>query len=245
MRSTKLIVLLAAAASAQSSASSATVVKFVYAPASTLTVKGTTGGATTYVESCPKGLPTGSYSGWESLPASTATPSESASSPASSVSNVALTPIPRPSSNVRRQGSSSSASACEPFTIIQGSEQFEFHMTDPRPNVWTVDQKCSWKGEYGKADITCAYTNQGSVAKDLEIDVSTSAVLKAAEYTYLFAKTAVAVVTATDSASGTPTPTGASASAKPSNFAAGGPAPTGAIAFVGGAAGIFAAALAL
>lgn len=63
MFSAKLLVLLAAVASAQSSGPSATILNFGLLTASTITLKGSSAGTTTYAESCTRGVVTKSYTG--------------------------------------------------------------------------------------------------------------------------------------------------------------------------------------
>lgn len=170
---------------------------------------------------------------------------------------------------MRRQASASDDdySFCEPYTIIQGPETYEFHLTDPVPGAWTVDMKCSWKGEMTKADLTCDVTQSGHIP-DQSAQLATTSVLPQSEIQGMEAYQVVSLVSASGaaspasaSASATPTPTGtptrspsgggANAPASSGSNAAStpnqaaGPLPTGAIKVVGGAVGVFAVAMAL
>ncbi|KAJ6276414.1 hypothetical protein J3E71DRAFT_336294 [Bipolaris maydis] len=79
--------------------------------------------------------------------------------------DASATPAPTPAPRMRRQASASDDDYifCEPYTIVQGPETYEFHLTDPVPGAWTVDMKCSWKGEMTKADLTCDVTQSGRI----------------------------------------------------------------------------------
>lgn len=131
-----------------------------------------------------------------------------------------------------------------------------YHMEDPEAGAWTVDMNCAWKGELTSADVTCTATQSGSMAKSLEAEGVTSMTLKPSDLS-----SAGAIVTATlvqsasgsasatasgsQSGSATATASGTGAPAQGTGAAAGNPLPKGMMAFVGGAAGVMAAALAL
>jgi hypothetical protein len=111
-------------------------------------------------------------------------------------------------------------------------------MTDPTPGAWTVDMDCKWQGSIPDADMTCIYTAMGSVAPG-ETGTTTTVVpkedLQTGDYMGTFA-----VITATGAAT-----IQSAASTRSSGLAPAAALPTGAMALVGGAAGVFAAALAL
>jgi hypothetical protein len=134
---------------------------------------------------------------------------------------------------------------------------------------------CDWKGALTAADVTCTQTEDGYVIPALHRGVKSVTTYDKGELASFGAFVAFVVMTSSGStsASASPTPSsssgsavvtaasGASASrsaasgaasvsgsaapAPSSGFAAAGPLPTGAMALVGGAVGIFAAALAL
>jgi hypothetical protein len=166
-----------------------------------------------------------------------------------------MTPIPSPpattpAARLRRQADNSSSdlenALCEPYTMKQGSETWEIHMTDPTPGEWTVDASCHWKGEMTTADLTCTLTESG---KQANIDGARSETLKPKDITNLGLIQTVSVTSASGSApasnTASPSPSGSDAPAQSTAMAASGPLPTGAMALVGGAAGIFAAVFAL
>jgi hypothetical protein len=157
-------------------------------------------------------------------------------------SNIELTPMPKPTGNARRADSSDSAvPSCLPYTIVQGKEVFEFHMTDPRPGLWTMDQKCSWKGEMTKADMTCSMSAGGEIAKSLHGDLVQSSVPLAQKDISLDNPTpyvTAVIVTATGGASGSASPTpsgGASGSGSAKGSASGSGSGSGASSVTGSA----------
>jgi hypothetical protein len=123
------------------------------------------------------------------------------------------------------------------------------HLTDPLPGAWTVDMNCKWQGAITDADLTCTAVGSGyAVPGSLEGTTTTvwpKSEIQTGEYIGTFA-----VVTASGPvSSGAPasqTPGGSAApQSRSSGFAPAAALPTGAMALVGGAAGVFAAALAL
>ncbi|KAG9197225.1 hypothetical protein G6514_001953 [Epicoccum nigrum] len=248
MRSTTVIALFAGSVAAQSSA----VVVNPIMPAATLTVVGSSEGTTTYVNSCSDaGIPA-SY-----LPSGAAAASSSAVR--SVPSAIELTPIAAPTptaaARLRRQENGLFGGFCEPVTIKQGASSVQIHLEDPTKGVWTADMNCAWKGDVTTADLTCTATQSGSYAKLQEVEGIKVDDIKAGDVAAGKMVQTVAVVgPASNSAAPTATGSGAhnatsaSGSAAPTatgNAAAGGPLPKGVMAFVGGAAGVFAAALAL
>jgi hypothetical protein len=170
-------------------------------------------------------------------------------------------PTPTVAARLRRQENGLFGGFCEPITIKQGASSAQIHLEDPIKGAWTADVNCAWKGEAATADLTCTATQSGSFAKTLEMEGVTTDTIKASDAAEGKMVQTVAVVgpasnsaapTATGSGahnatgSGAPNATSASGSAAPTgNAAAGGPLPKGVMVFVGGAAGVFAAALAL
>ncbi|XP_014554454.1 hypothetical protein COCVIDRAFT_39656 [Bipolaris victoriae FI3] len=254
MRSYNYMTLFAGAVLAQETA---TVINFFQFD-STLTVLGSDAKATTFQNSCPS-----------DAAGISAVPSDLLPTP----DDASATPAPTPAPRMRRQASASSSDDyvfCEPYTIIQGPETYEFHLTDPVPGAWTVDMKCSWKGEMTKADLTCDVTQSGHIPAQ-SVQLATTSVLPQSELQEMEAYQVVSLVSgsgaaspASASASVTPTPTGtpsrtqsgsgtnapassgSNAASTPSQgFAAAGPLPTGAMKVVGGAVGVFAVAMAL
>jgi hypothetical protein len=116
-------------------------------------------------------------------------------------------------------------------------------MTDPTPGAWTIDMDCKWQGTILDTDMTCTLTANGFAHPGESTGTTTTVVakdeLQTGEYMGTFA-----VITATGAAA-SPTPSGSAASTRSSGLAPAAALPTGAMALVGGAAGIFAAALAL
>ncbi|EOA80918.1 uncharacterized protein SETTUDRAFT_99771 [Exserohilum turcica Et28A] len=249
MHSYKIATLFAGAAIAQKSA---TVLNFFQFD-STLTMLGSDATATTYEHSCPS-----SAAGISAVPSNLRPDDASA------------TPAPTPKSRMRRQDGASDDdySFCEPYTIKQGAQTYEFHLTDPVPGAWPVDMACSWKGEMTKADFTCDVTQSGYVPSQ-SARVATTSVLSQSEIQDMEAFQVVSLVSgsgasspasasASATPSATPTASGASASAPskseskdsptptPSKGAApAGALPTGAMKLVGGVAGALAVAMAL
>ncbi|KAF2031709.1 hypothetical protein EK21DRAFT_62626 [Setomelanomma holmii] len=249
MRSSTYIALFASSAAAQSTV---TLFNF-WQYQSTLTQIGADATATTYKNDCP--ADNAGISG---------VPSQLRPTP-----DATITPAPTPKARMARQDSASDSddgpdySFCEPFTLKQGASTWEFYLTDPSPGAWTVDMGCKWQGAMTDADLTCTYTQSGYVPDSSVRGVSTS-ILSKAEASSLEAFQVVTVVTASGavsasasrnsgaaSGSGTAAPSrsktasGSGGAAKSTGLGAAGPLPTGAVAFVGGAVGIFAAALAL
>jgi hypothetical protein len=170
---------------------------------------------------------------------------------------------------MRRQdeGSGDDYSFCEPFTIIQGPQTYEMHLTDPTEGAWTVDMACNWEGEMTTADLTCTATQAGYVPAE-SVQTSETTVLAQSEIQSAGGYQIVALVGATGSSSGpSQTPAGSevasstkaasgsgasspttsasgsgAAGAQSTGLAPAGPLQTGAI--IGGAVGLFAAAMA-
>ncbi|KAL6708721.1 hypothetical protein ACN47E_002417 [Coniothyrium glycines] len=250
MRSSTYVGLLAGAAVAQESVS----VFLPYPYATALTYVGADATATTFTNSCPSG--SGGF-----FPAATESEGQGTVTPAPSATG-------RP--RVRRQEASSSddlglLTLCEPFTLIQGPYTYGLHLTDPVPDVWTMDLECSWKGAtMTAAELTCTIAQSGALV-DSSLSGTVTSTVDKDEVSSLGPFATLALVSApTGSGSAAqpsgPSGTGAiapsrSGSASPSasgastsqsaGFAPAGPLPTGAVAFIGGAAGILAAALAL
>lgn len=174
-------------------------------------------------------------------------------------------PSTTPKARLRRQDASSIDADddmyCTPYILTQGPSTWGFHFTDLTPGFWTLDMDCKWKGDMTAADITCDLTQDGAFAT-VNSDIVSSAVLSAQEVQSLQVFQTITVVEATGaSSSGTasntatksPTASRTSSSAgstsqavaQSTGLAPAGPLPTGAMVFVGGAAGVLAAALAL
>lgn len=262
MRSSTYVALFAGSAAAQS----AVVLNFLPVPTG-LIIKGKENDVTTYVNECPAG-----QAGLDALSSSkgthpthtphptspltllaavsVATSAASVASLSSAASSIRMTPIPSPpattpAARLRRQSNESSSdlanALCEPYTMKQGSETYEIHMTDPIPGEWTVDGSCNWKGEMTTADITCTITESGKQADSAGVMVET---LKPSDVSALGGIQTVSVTSAADDKASN-TASGSGDSAQSTAMAASGPLPTGAMAFAGGAAGLFAAVFAL
>lgn len=174
-------------------------------------------------------------------------------------SAIELTPIAAPTptaaARLRRQEDGLFGGFCEPVTIKQGASSVQIHLEDPTKGVWTADMNCAWKGDAATADLTCTATQSGSFPKLQNVEGVKAETIKASDVASGKMVQTVAVVgPASNSAAPTATGTGAhnatsaSGSGTPAatgNAAAGGPLPKGVMAFVGAAAGVFAAALAL
>ncbi|KAF1929851.1 uncharacterized protein M421DRAFT_419618 [Didymella exigua CBS 183.55] len=265
MRSSTVVALLATSAVAQSSSSSkpetgssAHIINPLGLQVSTVTMLGSSSGTTTYVNSCSDaGVPT-SWLSEATAEASSA--GSSAASVASSTRSVAetllMTPIAAPSTTaaarLRRRDANLLDGLCEPLTIKQASEYAQIQLKDPSEGAWTAEVNCNWKGALGSADLTCTAVQSGVFASVVGAQGTTSAVLKASEIAEASVIQTVEVVSpasnsANPTASGSQSGSTKSTTSAPasSGAAAGGPHPISAMAFVGGAAGIFAAALAL
>jgi hypothetical protein len=260
MRPSSYIPLFAGAAIAQEST---TILNFFQFD-STLTVLGSDASATTFQNSCPS-----DGAGISAVPSDLRTSCclfrclHVLTPP---VNEPSETPAPTPAPRMRRQDDDSNEdySFCEPYTILQGPETYEMHLTDPTPGAWTVDMACSWQGAMSTADLTCEVTQGGSIP-DQASQVASTSVLSQSEIQEMEAYQVVALVAATGassagsaSASGGPSSTGSNtgtAATSPSRSQSGavvtpstGLAPAGAaptaMAMIG-AVGIFAAAVAL
>ncbi|KAH7069458.1 hypothetical protein FB567DRAFT_224419 [Paraphoma chrysanthemicola] len=250
MRSSTYIALFAGSAAAQSTVTLFNLLQLQ----STLTQVGADSTATTYKNDCPA-----------NNAGISAVPSQLRPTPDASGAVITPAPSPTPRARLARQMSDDEPdySFCEPFTLKQGPSTWEFHLTDPTPGAWTVDIGCNWKGAMTAADLTCTYTQSGYVPSSSVRGVSTS-ILSKAEASDMEAFQVVTVVTASGAASasasrtsgsGTSVPSasraasgsaaGSAAASQSTGLAPAGPLPTGAVALVGGALGIFAAALAL
>jgi hypothetical protein len=126
-------------------------------------------------------------------------------------------------------------------------------MTDPIPGAWTVDSNCSWSGALTTAEITCTATQNGTALGNNGVS---TAIFPHSSLTDMEALVTATVIagSVTENAStplGTPTgseaPSGSVSGTGPQStgLAPPGPMPTGVMLVVGGAAGLFAAALAL
>ena len=146
-------------------------------------------------------------------------------------------------------------SLCEPYTLTQGQSAYKLHLTDPSPGVWTLDMACQWQGmAMTGVDLTCTITQSGSIPGFGATGVSTT-VLSSSELDNSDSFQTVAVLGALGESVSTRAPEATPSSRSVSGSGTTGgrstgiapvaPIPTGTIAFIGGAAGIFAAALAL
>ena len=172
-----------------------------------------------------------------------------------------MTPIAAPSTTsaarLRSQEDGLFGGFCEPITLKQGSSSLEYHLAEPTKGALTADMNCAWKGDMTTADLTCTAVQSGVIASVQSIEGTTSQVIRASEIAEGSMIQTVSVTqdasnsasaTASGSQSGSANPTGtASASGAPAatGAAAGAPLSRGVMVFVGGAAGVFAAALAL
>ena len=195
-------------------------------------------------------------------------PASASGGPTSSASDVDLLPIsalPTPRALLQRRQAFGDDDVCQPYTLVQGPSTWELHLT--RTGIMTADIDCNWSGEAKSADWTCTGTSGGAFYST-ETGTSTT-VFKQSDLTSIGDFQSVTVVNAptsssspaseatvssrtSSSSSGTAT-TGASPSSMPTGNPQqqsqspgfGVPMPTGPVAFVGGAAGLLAAALAL
>ncbi|KAF1996039.1 hypothetical protein P154DRAFT_525882 [Amniculicola lignicola CBS 123094] len=260
MHSSKLLVLFAAAVTAQSTVE----VLNLYDDAKTLISKGSDKTATTYENICtPTSRAPGQAS--SSLAEISSPPAESSATPTPSPSDLSLVPITTIPARLRRQSPGDDAAECDPYTIIQGNSSWQFHLTDA--GALTINADCSWSGAMTTASLTCVATREGSAFPDPGVS---STVLNPGEIASSTAIVAAVIVTTTPAPSGTPSASGngtsnatftrtptvshtdlvpLSGSGAPQSSSTGMAAalalPTGAAAFVGGAAGLLVAALAL
>jgi hypothetical protein len=106
---------------------------------------------------------------------------------------------------------------------------------------YKYDANCKWAGAESTADFTCTFVSEGPA---LETDAgTTTTTVKASEMATIgiFVEATVVNPTSTPAPSPSSTPGSSTPQSQSSNFAAAGPLPTGAMAFVGGAAGLYAA----
>jgi hypothetical protein len=128
---------------------------------------------------------------------------------------------------------------CEPYTLKQGASTYSLHLEDPSPGAWTVDLNCNWQGAITAADLTCTAAANGYVVSEDDRGTSTT-IFSKGELNTMEVFSPFTIVTSSRAAlASTP------ASTRSTGFAPAGPLPTGAMALVGGAAGIFVAALAV
>jgi hypothetical protein len=250
------IALFAGTAAAQSSVTLFNLFEYQ----STLTQIGADATATTYKNECPT-----NSAGVSAIPADQSKPTTSEALPTvltaagSTPDSASATSAPAttPKARLARQASATASAAddetdysfCEPYTLKQGPSTWEFHLTDPTPDAWTVDMNCRWQGAITAADLTCTVTQSGYVPDSSVLGVTTS-VLAQNEAQSLDVFHAVAVMTASGApsaaasalSSGSFSATASADAARSSGFAPARPLPTGAVIFVGGAAGVFAAA---
>jgi hypothetical protein len=151
-------------------------------------------------------------------------------------------PTPTAAALLRRQENGLFGGFCEPMTIKQGASSVQIHIEDPTKGVYTADINCAWKGDATAADLTCTATQSGSMANAIGTEGVTANTIKASDAAEGKMVQTVAVV---GPASNSAAPTATGSGAPTGNAAAGGPLPKGVMVFVGGAAGVFAAALAL
>lgn len=184
-------------------------------------------------------------------------PSTGTSTPRIGAGTLELTPIAAPTGapRLRRQDGGLLDGLCEPITIKQASETAQISMKDPTDGAWTAEMNCNWKGAMESADLTCTATQSGFMPEQMSADGTTTATLKANEVAEAGVIQTVEVVSpasnsanptasGTQSGSASSTASGSGAPAA-TGAAAGAPLPMGMMAFVGGAAAVFAAALAL
>ncbi|KAF1838651.1 hypothetical protein BDW02DRAFT_516227, partial [Decorospora gaudefroyi] len=204
MHSSSYIALLTGIVTAQESA---TLLNFLYLSSSDLTVLGSDASATTYKNSCPS-----DGAGVTAIP--TDAP-ETLEDPSYTLSDAFYTlkepqpfdtPVPKP--RMRRQQDDDDYVLCEPYTMIQGPETYELHLTDPAPGAWTLDVSCSWQGAMTAADFTCSVTESGYVPVLETGRVSRTSVLSQSDIQSLDPYQVVALVTATSAESAGQTPAG-------------------------------------
>lgn len=138
---------------------------------------------------------------------------------------------------------------CTPFTMLQGPETWEFHLT--APGVQTRNGACTWTGAFSEVPITC---DADAIGEDYTLPSGNPTIFSQSELrAWTSLRYAVAtIVEATPALTPTTTPTntedmsGAGASAKETSVsegrASGASMPTGAMLMVGGAAAIGGAA---
>lgn len=137
------------------------------------------------------------------------------------------------------------ADGCIPFTMLQGPETWEFHMTIPSRT--TRNGACTWTGVFTEVPITCdadAYGEEYSIPSGTPTVFSQSELRAWTQLRFAMATivgaTSIPTPASTGGASGAEE-TGVEASDSEGR-APGMPLPTGAILMVGGAAGFGGAA---
>ncbi|KAF2847831.1 hypothetical protein T440DRAFT_557081 [Plenodomus tracheiphilus IPT5] len=249
MRSPTPLPLLASTVAAESSA---TIINFLYYQP-TLTLLHADATATTYKNSCPNGA-YGITALSESLQPTSPTGALQPRNP--SITTAPL--LPRAISLVSRlQGSitQDKHTLCEYYLISQGASTWGLTMQDALPGVWTMSAECWWTGNMMSADMTCTESNRGWYAESLGMAGVNSMTLYRGYLETAGVFHGVAVVK--ESVAGmefgsigpkesvTSSVAAVASAMKSSGGVAVGPLSTGAVAFVGGAVRILAAALAL
>ncbi|KAF2113068.1 hypothetical protein BDV96DRAFT_648684 [Lophiotrema nucula] len=212
--------------------------------AETLTINGSESGTTTYFNPCTGTRNSSRPSLFKSstlAPPATFTDFFSTNAPVPTDATsfpTAGTALPTPKPRVRRDDDENEDFCEGPYTIIQGPSTWQFHLTDSDPGAWTVDANCNWEGASTAADLTCTASQSGSFVTG---DKVSTTVWKASDLSSFGGYQTVVVVSAstTGSVAASATASQSSGIAPPMPF------PTGAMALVGGAAGLFAAAIAL
>ncbi|CAN9460632.1 unnamed protein product [Alternaria alternata] len=204
--------------------------------------------ATTYEKMCPETTTTTPAPSSTDVAWYNASPDELSSMSASYSSALAAfqsfyeTALPVESPTTGPEG-------CTPFTMLQGPETWEFHLT--APGVQTRNGACTWIGVFSEVPITC---DADAFGEDYTLPSGNPTIFSQSELrAWETLRYAVAtIVEATPAPTPTPTPantkdtSGAGESAKETSVsegrASGASIPTGAMLMVGGAAAIGGAA---
>ncbi|PSN65343.1 hypothetical protein BS50DRAFT_575380 [Corynespora cassiicola Philippines] len=228
-------------------------------PPQTLTILAESDSTTTFGYACETGAGA-APSGSAASAASTAVSAASSASGSGRAGTLEMVPIPSPTAKARlRRQEVDDRETCFPYTLTVAPNSIEFHLTASNEGALTRNGNCKWEGDFKTADVTCNGSQEGTLSEESN-GTSKDEVIQPSDLSQMGAYQTAAVVSAhTTGASAAPSSTGGASqapSASPTASASGGaaestglapagPLPTGAIMFVGGAAGIFAAALAL
>lgn len=169
--------------------------------------------------------------------------------------NVRLLPIAKPTLAARADLPPMDVDIpCVPVTVVQGSETYGIVAATKVPIAFNAEFNATWKGDVKSAEVTATLVWGGDISM-LNRPLTTA---KAPSDELFTTSVAVAVVSASATSSGSSSPSGTSSSspsgsagasgsapAANSNPGAAGPLPTGPAVYVGAAAGIFGAMLAL
>jgi hypothetical protein len=131
--------------------------------------------------------------------------------------------------------------------MIQGPSTYEFHLTFAVPGGSVKDDyNCNWEGEMTKADLTCTVSASGKPWFNGGVETTTLSRDEVQNNT-LIAPITIVTAAGNSAPTGSDGPSGGApqSTSQSVGFAPAGPLPTGTLGFLGGAAAVFVAAVAL